>query len=61
MKYKFNGREIKIPDDEIENMMKILELSKEEAIATWLDDNDYTTNDEVEALTQKAKDVIIII
>lgn len=57
MKYNFNGKEINIPDAEIENNMKILEISREEAIAMWLDDNDYTENEEVEELTAKAKSV----
>ena len=55
MKYNFNGKEINIPDAEIENSMKLLSISKEEAIEMWLDDNDYTTNEEVEKLTEKAK------
>lgn len=57
MKYNFNGKEINIPDAEIEKNMKILEISREEAIAMWLDDNDYTENEEVEELTAKAKSV----
>ena len=36
--------------------MKTLELTEQEAIQTWLDDNDYTTNEVVEELTKKAKD-----
>ena len=35
--------------------MKTLELTEQEAIETWLDDNDYTTNEQVEELTKKAK------
>ena len=35
--------------------MKILSISKDEAIQMWLDDNDYTTNEVVEELTAKAK------
>lgn len=55
MKYKFNDKEINIPDNEIKNLMKTLELTEQEAIETWLDDNDYTTNEQVEELTKKAK------
>ena len=55
MKYDFNGKAINIPDKDIENLMTTLELSKEEAIETWLDDNDYTSNEEVEELSKKAK------
>ena len=55
MKYKFNDKEINIPDNEIKVLMKTLELTVQEAIETWLDDNDYTTNEQVEELTKKAK------
>lgn len=41
-----NGKTINIPDKEIENHMKILELSKEEAIQLWLEDNEYEINEE---------------
>lgn len=56
MKYNFNGKELNIPDKEIEVLMKTLDLTEDEAIETWLDDNDYTENEEVEKLTKKAKD-----
>ena len=57
MLYKINEKKsINIPDEEIEKNMKILELTKEEAIQMWLDDNDYTTNEVVETLTKKAKE-----
>lgn len=46
---------IHIPQKEIDNLMKTLELTEQEAIETWLDDNDYTTNEQVEELTKKAK------
>ena len=55
MKYDFNGKMINIPDKDIEKLMSALELTKEEAIETWLDDNDYTANEEAEELTKKAK------
>lgn len=57
MKYNFNGKEINIPDAEIEKNMKALDISKDEAIEMWLDDNDYTENEVVEELTKKAKEV----
>lgn len=56
MKYNFNNKVLNIPDEEIENLMDTLELTEEEAIKTWLDDNDYTENEEVEKLTKKAKE-----
>ena len=55
MTYNFNGKNLTIPDKDLENLMKTLELTKEEAIETWLNDNDYTTNQTVEELTAKAK------
>ena len=57
MKYNFNGKEINIPDAEIANNVKLLGISQQEAIEMWLDDNNYTTNEEVETLTEKAKEV----
>lgn len=56
MIYNLNNKEIKIPDEDIVTLMKSLDLTEEEAIETWLDDNDYTVNEEVERLTKKAKD-----
>lgn len=56
MNYILNNRTIKIPDKDIQNLQKTLELSKEEAIETWLSDNDYISDETVEELTKKAKD-----
>ncbi len=56
MEIKVNNKVVKIPQKEIDNLMKTLELTKQEAIQTWLDDNDYTTNEVVEELTKKAKE-----
>lgn len=53
---KVNDKDIKINDKEIENLMKVLNISKENAIQTWLEDNDYEANEEVEKLTKQAKD-----
>ena len=55
MEVKINNKVVKIPQKEIDNLMKTLELTEQEAIETWLDDNDYTTNKQVEELTKKAK------
>lgn len=55
MKYDFNGKILNIPDKELEKSMKSLKISKDEAIQLWLDDNDYTTNEVVEELSEKAK------
>ena len=60
MKYTLkNGKVVNIPDKEIEQSMKVLELTKEEAIEMWLEDNDYEVNEEQVALDEKAKKVKI--
>jgi len=56
MVYKLNDKNINIPDEEIENLIDKLELTEQEAIQTWLEDNDYIKNEEVEKLTKKAKE-----
>lgn len=55
MRYDFNGKTINIPDAELEKSMKLLRLSKEEAIEMYLEDEGYLENEEVEELTKKAK------
>jgi seryl-tRNA(Sec) selenium transferase len=60
MKYTLpNKKIINIPDAEIERAMKNLELTQDEAVQMWLEDNDYEVNDEQEALDEKAKKVKI--
>ena len=56
MRYTFEGKTITIPDVELEKSMKLLDISKDEAIQMWLEDNDYCENEEVEILTAKAKE-----
>lgn len=57
MKYELsNGKMVNIPDDEIKGYMKSLDLTKDEAIEMWLDDEGYTENEEQMELEQKAKD-----
>lgn len=56
MKYDFNGKTLNIPDALIKKNMEVLELTKEEAIEMWLEDEGYLKNEEVEALTKKAKE-----
>ena len=56
MKYILKGKEINIPDEELDNLIDKLDLTMEEAIQVWLEDEGYEVNEEVEALTQKAKD-----
>lgn len=56
MKYNLNGKSINIPDAEIQKSMKILEISKEEAIQMWLEDEGYLDNEEQMELEKKAKE-----
>ena len=54
-----NGKTVNIPDKDIAIAMEKLELTKEEAIEMWLEDNDYLENAEQNALDEKAKAVKI--
>lgn len=56
MKYDLNGKKINIPDADIERSMKSLDLTKEEAIQMWLEDEGYLENEEQEELEKKAKE-----
>ena len=56
MRYNLNGKNINIPDADIERSMKNLELTKEEAIQMWLEDEGYLENEEQEELERKAKE-----
>ena len=56
MRYLFNNKELNIPDEEIENLVKNLKITQEEAINIWLCDNEYINNEDIENLTQKAKE-----
>lgn len=57
MKYTVNGKSVNIPNEELEKNMKALELTKEEAIQLWLEDNGFEENEEQNALDEKAKKV----
>ncbi len=59
MNYNFNGKNIRIPDSEIETNCRILGITKEEAIQMYLEDEGYLDNPYVEELTQKAKEAKI--
>ena len=54
-----NGKNVNIPDEEIKKSMKALDLTKEDAIQMWLEDNDYEINEEQAELDAKAKKVKI--
>lgn len=56
MKYELdNGKVVNIPDKDLANLEKSLEISHNEAILTWLSDNDYISDETVEELSEKAK------
>lgn len=60
MKYTLkNGRSIVIPDKEIDKLVSSLEISIEDAIDLWLDDNNIETNEIAEELDEKASKVKI--
>ena len=48
MNYNLNGKNIRIPDADIERSMKILKISHDEAIQLWLEDEGYLENEVVE-------------
>ena len=50
-----SGKKVKIDDITIKNLMEVLDLTKEEAIQTYLEDEGELENDEQIALDQKAK------
>ena len=55
IKYDFNGKILNIPKAEIEKSMKVLNLSFEDAIQMWLEDNEYLENEEQNHLCEIAK------
>lgn len=56
MKYELdNGRTINIPDKDLENLQKKLHISYNEAVYTWLVDEEYISDPTVEELSEKAK------
>lgn len=56
MNCMLNGKNIRIPDEDIERTSKVLNISKEEAVKVWLEDEGYLKNEEQEALEKKAKE-----
>lgn len=56
MTYTFNTKKINIPDSTIEVYMKNLDVSRDEAIQIYLEDEGYLENEEQEQLEKKAKD-----
>ena len=56
MTYELNGKKIRINDTELENLVKGLGVSQEQAIQIWLEDEGYLDNEEQNNLEKKAKD-----
>ena len=56
MTYEFNEKKIRIADSEIENLVKGLNISTEQAIQIWLEDEGYLENEEQNSLDKKAKE-----
>jgi beta-lactamase class A len=59
MTYKVGNKSVIIPDEVIENYMKNLDLTKQEAIDLYLDEEGITQNAEQNALDNAAKKVRI--
>lgn len=53
MIYELNGKQIRIPDNELEALKPLAE-TEEERIKIWLEDNEYLSNAEQDSLTKKA-------
>ena len=51
-----DDRVVKVSTEYINNMIKNLDIDKEEALLTWLEDEEYLINDEQEELVAKAKE-----
>ena len=60
MRYDFNGKNIVIPDSELNKLMSSLDISQDEAIDLWLCDNGYDEDEEQEKLDEKASKVKIL-
>lgn len=51
-----NDKIVKVEKDYLDNMVDTLEIDMDEAVLTYLEDEEYEINDEQEALTKKAKE-----
>ena len=54
-----NGRVITIPDSELNKCMEKLQLTHDEAVQMWLEDNEIEVNQEQAELDKKAKSIKI--
>lgn len=50
-----NGKEVKASTEYLENMVKNLGIDMEEAVLTWLEDEEYLINEEQEELNKATK------
>lgn len=50
-----NGTNVSVPNTTIDNYVNKYNLTKEEAVTLWLEDNEYISNPVVEELEKKAK------
>ena len=50
-----NGKIVKVDKTWVENTMKALDTDLEDTLLTWLEDNDYLVNEELEELDAQAK------
>lgn len=50
------GKSVDIPDEELDGLVDKLDLTLQEAIDLWLEDNALQVNEEQEALDKKAKE-----
>lgn len=50
-----NGKVVKVDKTWVENTMKALDTDLEDTLLTWLEDNDYLVNEELEELDAQAK------
>ena len=56
-----NGKVVKASTKFIENMMNTLDIDMEDAVLTWLEDEEYLINDEQEELNKNAKGVVKLV
>ena len=55
-----SGKKVKIDDNTIKNLMEVLDLTKEEAIQTYLEDEGELENEEQIELDKKAKNLTAV-
>lgn len=56
-----NGKVVKASTKFIENMMNTLDMDMEDAVLTWLEDEEYLINDEQEELNKNAKGIVKLV